>query len=142
MTRDTWKTNSDGILLLGAGSTDAAYNKIEYFPGESLCLEFRRTSGGLFGLVLKGLKEVKLGPVWESACLSEIYVWRATQVPNTSFEIIDGGWNALFEGRCSAEQVRHTASIISARSPEPLLVVVDHTFGSQIAAVCDRIELL
>ena len=75
------------------------------------------------------------------AVLSDVYVWHARSVPDGMWQVPDGGWNALLRTRTDGTTVANVARCIAARQPEPLLVVVDCSYGGQFAAVCERLQI-
>jgi hypothetical protein len=108
---------------------------------KELTLDFRRTSGELVRFEFTGIKETNICGLWNGAILSNFFIWKASQVPESTWLIPDCGWNALFRNRFADNDARVATAEIASRNPEPFLVVAEYSYGGQLAAVFELIKI-
>lgn len=135
-----WSTQADGSLI-GPAIHDGVIVGLELIQDQRLCLHVKNLLNVVVRLELLGIREFTLVELWNSAIVSDMYVWQARSVPDVMWQVPDGGWNALLRTRTDATNVAGVAGRIAARQPEPLLVLIDCSYGGQLAAVCKRLTI-
>lgn len=140
MTQLEWRSGQHGSII-GANVHDASMLGLSYAIGSHAKFSFRRLAGDVVHFVLSDLRELTVTELWDGAILSDVSAWRAGSVPDHLWQVADGGWNALLRTRSSEAGARLTAAKITARQPEPLLLLFEYTYGGQIAAICNSLQI-
>ncbi len=83
---------------------------------------------GRVSIDIVGISEFSIVNIYNGSIASEIYLWKATEVPE-SWSIPDGPWNTLFFKRIMIEDTRNAAKKIIERDPESFLVHITFSYG-------------
>jgi hypothetical protein len=135
-----WRTDEHGMLL-GARVHDASLVKL-MITEESLEFGIRRLSGDFVTVELAGLGQFTVQGLWNGAIISEFWVWKVGSVPERSWSIPDGPWNALFStNRSKPSDARREAAKIAETRPDSFLVQLACSYGGELAAICDHIRV-
>lgn len=126
--------NDDEGMLLGARAHDAKLISLEFVNRRQLLLTLRRVDGTQVKLSYKGVQEISLGQIWDDSIVNAIFIWTVENVPSS--QLVDVGWNALFQGRATPQDLKDDIERIVNRDRSQFLSVVSFAHGTSMAVVC------
>ncbi|WP_168879822.1 hypothetical protein [Rhizobium sp. P28RR-XV] len=132
-----WK-NADGMLL-GARVHDARLISLEFANRHYLLLTFRRVDGTAVKLSYEGVQEICLGQIWNDSIVNDIFIWDVGNVPPS--QMVDVGWNALFQGRAGSQYFKENIRNIMDRDTSQFLSVIGFVHGTSTAVVCKTLHI-
>jgi len=133
-----WGSDGDGMLL-GARAHDAVLISLEFVNRRRLLLTFRRVDGTEVKLSYEGVQEICLGQIWDDSIVSDIFIWSVSDVPAS--QLVDVGWNALFQGRASRQYLEEDIKKIIDRDRSQFLSVIGLVNGTSTAVVCKTLRV-
>jgi len=133
-----WRNDDDGMLL-GARAHDARLISLEFANRHQILLTFRRVDGTEVKLSYEGVQEICLGQIWEDAIVNDIFIWSVEKVPSS--QMVDVGWNALFQGRASLQYLKEDIRKIIDRDSSQFLSVIGFVHGTSTAVVCKSLRI-
>jgi hypothetical protein len=135
-----WRTDLNGMIL-GARVHDGTLTRFELAEAVDTKIEIRRISGELVVFVLSGLGEWSVLELRDGAIVSEVFAWRTSVVPETTWLTGDSGWSALYRGLLPEQDARQRAAQIVRQRPNAWLFQIGFSYGGILAAVCDSITI-
>lgn len=133
-----WSNDDDGMLI-EARAHDARLISLEFVNRRQLLLTFRRVDGTEVRLSYEGVQEISLGQIWEDSIVDTIFIWSVENVPAS--QLVDVGWNALFQGRAGLRHLKEDIKKIINRDRSQFLSVIGFVNGTSTAVVCKTLRI-
>ncbi len=107
---------------------------VRFLLDDQLTFAVRATDNGLTELVLSGIKTLCTDPIWESAIVTDIDVWKAGEAP-VSY------WKNLLQGRIGLQGIDVDRARYMPECADFWLVEVTTAYGGGFTCLCEGLEV-
>lgn len=73
--------------------------------------------------------------------LSEIFLWKVSDVPQEILQISDGAWSVLFSDVTESSAIQAEIQNVKKRFFECFLVQINFSYGGSFALICDDLSI-
>ena len=139
-TQINWTTDEFGRASVG-GIHDGRIVRFAFAESDCFSLAILGEANRLVEIELFRIADMNVRDVCNGSIVSTVYIWSVRNVPLSTWDLPNSGWNLLFSNRYSKSDVKEFAARIALQRPQSKLVQVECSYGGSIAVVCDEVSI-
>lgn len=128
-----WKIDSDGMVL-GPGFHDGKFYGIVHDENDNLLILTKNHQGDRRRIELINVTVMRVTNFLRGNIISNVWFWRTNEIS------IDK-WEKLFEDQLASHNYNEDLKKIIARNRNSHFFTLDSSYGAEIYATCDKMEI-
>jgi hypothetical protein len=130
---DKWQLDQEGTII-GAGLHDGRLLGIT-LEGANVTLSYETWHGNPNRIVLRDATELNVGKFWVGNIIGQAWLWDNTSVQRSL-------WQSLFADRIVEARFEDSLNELIASAQHKRFFALECSYGAQVYALCDSIEII